>query len=66
MTILEAERLSITFGGVRAIDGVSLSIAAGLVFSIIGPNGAGKTTLFNLVSGIYPPHDGSVRLAGET
>ncbi len=65
MTILEAERLSITFGGVRAIDEVSLQVPAGLVFSIIGPNGAGKTTLFNLFSGIYQPHDGFVRFAGE-
>jgi branched-chain amino acid transport system ATP-binding protein len=66
MMILEAERLSITFGGVRAIDGVSISIASGQVFSIIGPNGSGKTTLFNLVSGIYTANDGSIRLAGET
>jgi len=66
MLILEADRLSITFGGVRAIDGVSISIASGQVFSIIGPNGSGKTTLFNLVSGIYSANDGSIRLAGET
>jgi branched-chain amino acid transport system ATP-binding protein len=65
VTILEAERLSITFGGVRAIDDVSLQVPAGLVFSIIGPNGAGKTTLFNLFSGIYLPQDGRVRLAGK-
>ncbi len=66
MMILEADRLSITFGGVRAIDGVSVSIAAGQVFSIIGPNGSGKTTLINLVSGIYTPQDGRIRLGGET
>jgi len=66
MTVLEAERLAITFGGVRAIDGVDLSIAPGQVFSIIGPNGSGKTTLINLVSGIYTPQDGVIRLAGET
>ncbi len=66
MTILQIDRLSITFGGVRAIDGVSVAIDAGQVFSIIGPNGSGKTTLFNLVSGIYTPNDGSIRLAGET
>jgi len=66
MVILETDRLSIAFGGVRAIDGVSISIASGQVFSIIGPNGSGKTTLFNLVSGIYSPHEGSVRLAGDT
>jgi branched-chain amino acid transport system ATP-binding protein len=66
MMILETERLCITFGGVRAIDDVSISIASGQVFSIIGPNGSGKTTLFNLVSGIYMPNDGKIRLAGET
>lgn len=65
MTILEAERLSIAFWGLRAIDSVSLSVEAGSVFSIIGPNGAGKTTLFNLFSGLYAPHQGRVLLAGE-
>jgi branched-chain amino acid transport system ATP-binding protein len=65
MTILAAERLSVSFGGVQAIDQVSLTIEPGLVFSIIGPNGAGKTTLFNLFSGLYKPSDGSVRFAGE-
>jgi branched-chain amino acid transport system ATP-binding protein len=63
--ILEIQRLSIAFGGVRAVDEVSLSIPRRLVFSIIGPNGAGKTTLFNLISGIYAPLDGQVRLAGK-
>jgi branched-chain amino acid transport system ATP-binding protein len=65
VTILAAERLSIAFGGVRAVDEVSFEIEAGEVFSIIGPNGAGKTTLFNLISGVYAPNDGNVRLAGE-
>ena len=66
MIVLQTDRLAISFGGVRAIDGVSLSIASGQVFSIIGPNGSGKTTLFNLVSGLYTPHAGSIKLAGET
>jgi len=65
MNMLEAERLSITFGGVRAIEQVSLAIRSGLVFSIIGPNGAGKTTLFNLLSGLYQPQDGRFRFCGE-
>lgn len=66
MMILEADQLAVSFGGVRAIDGVSLAIAAGQVFSIIGPNGSGKTTLFNLISGIYVPSHGRVRFGGET
>ena len=65
MNILSVDNLSITFGGVRAVDGVSFDIAEGLVFSIIGPNGAGKTTLFNLISGLYVPQGGRVLLAGE-
>lgn len=64
MTILATEGLSLSFGGVRAVDGVTLSVPENFVFSIIGPNGAGKTTLFNLISGVYTPDDGSVRLAG--
>jgi branched-chain amino acid transport system ATP-binding protein len=63
--ILVAEHLSISFGGLRAVDDVSLSVAPGLVFSIIGPNGAGKTTLFNIISGLYLPEQGRVRFAGE-
>jgi branched-chain amino acid transport system ATP-binding protein len=65
MTILAVDRLSITFGGVCAVDAVSFGIPQGLVFSIIGPNGAGKTTLLNLISGLYLPQDGRVLLAGE-
>jgi branched-chain amino acid transport system ATP-binding protein len=65
MTILAADGLAISFGGVRAVDGVSFSVAANAVFSIIGPNGAGKTTLFNLISGLYVPEHGRVHLAGE-
>ena len=65
VTILAADGLSIAFGGVRAIDGVSLAVEPGTVFSIIGPNGAGKTTLLNIVSGLYRPQAGRVLLAGE-
>jgi branched-chain amino acid transport system ATP-binding protein len=63
--ILQADQLSIAFGGVHAVNEVGFSVEAGTVFSIIGPNGAGKTTLFNLISGLYVPARGSVRLAGE-
>ncbi len=65
MSILAAERLSIAFGGIRAIDQVSLEVQPGIVFSIIGPNGAGKTTLFNLFSGLYRPLEGRVIFDGE-
>ena len=65
MMLLQADELAITFGGVRAIDGVDLKVASGQVFSIIGPNGSGKTTLLNLASGIYTPHRGSIRFAGH-
>jgi branched-chain amino acid transport system ATP-binding protein len=65
VTILAAERLAIAFGGLRAIDGVSLTVQSGMVHSIIGPNGAGKTTLFNLFSGLYRPQEGRIHLAGE-
>ncbi len=65
MTILATENLSVAFGGVRAVDAVTLSVPAGGVFSVIGPNGAGKTTLFNLISGVYAPAEGQVRFAGD-
>jgi branched-chain amino acid transport system ATP-binding protein len=53
------------FGGVRAVDGVSLDIPKGAIVSIIGPNGAGKTSLLNMISGFYKPDSGSIRLAGR-
>ena len=65
MSYLAVEDLSISFGGIRAVDDVSFEVEEGEVFAIIGPNGAGKTTLFNLVSGIYFPDDGNVRFAGR-
>lgn len=63
--ILAAAGLSIAFGGLKAVDGVSFSVMPGEIFSIIGPNGAGKTTLFNMVSGVYAADAGEVSLAGE-
>jgi branched-chain amino acid transport system ATP-binding protein len=63
--MLEVDHVSIAFGGVRAVDKVSLTVERGLVFSVIGPNGAGKTTLLNILSGLYVPQEGRVRLAGQ-
>jgi branched-chain amino acid transport system ATP-binding protein len=65
MTALAAENISIAFGGVRALDGVSFEATSGKVFSIIGPNGAGKTTLFNVISGLSVPDDGRVWLGDK-
>lgn len=65
MNLLEVDNIGITFGGLVAVDSVSFAVKAGEVFSIIGPNGAGKTTLFNLVTGIYRPGKGTVRLDGQ-
>ncbi len=63
--ILTTEALSVTFGGVRALAGVSLAVREREILSIIGPNGAGKTTLFNAVTGTCPPTSGRVRLHGR-
>ena len=64
-TILSVDGLSKNFGGVRAVQSVSLAVPAGLVFSVIGPNGAGKTTLINVLTGILPSSAGKVRFAGR-
>ena len=63
--VLELKDLSKTFGGLRAVRGVSLTIMPGERKAIIGPNGAGKTTLFNLISGIFPATSGQVLLFGK-
>jgi len=65
MTILAAKDIGISFGGIKAIDGVSFAVSPGEILSIIGPNGAGKTTLFNIVSGVYECDQGRVELSGE-
>ncbi len=64
--LLALEDLSIHFGGIRALENVSLSVREGEIYSIIGPNGAGKTTLFNCISGIYRYQRGTIRFAGES
>jgi len=65
MTLLEIDGLGIAFGGLRAVHDVSFSVEPGEIVSVIGPNGAGKTTLFNMISGVYLPGSGKVRLKGE-
>jgi branched-chain amino acid transport system ATP-binding protein len=64
-TVLEVEGISKHFGGIRAVNNASLTIAAGEIHALIGPNGAGKTTLFNLISGLYPTDAGTIKLGGR-
>ncbi|MEG1808495.1 MAG: ABC transporter ATP-binding protein, partial [Oscillospiraceae bacterium] len=63
-SILDISNLSISFGGVKAVSEVNLSVEKGSITSIIGPNGAGKTTVFNMISGIYKPTSGKISLEG--
>jgi branched-chain amino acid transport system ATP-binding protein len=63
--LLSVERVSRRFGGLLAVNGVSLSARAGRITALIGPNGAGKTTLFALISGFLAPSEGTIRYSGE-
>ena len=63
--MLRVENLTKSFGGVAAVSQVSFDVAEGAIHAVIGPNGAGKTTLFNLITGVYAPSSGSIRLRGE-
>ena len=65
MPLLEVQRLTKSFGGLRAVGGVSFAIEQGELLGIMGPNGSGKTTLFNLIAGALAPDGGSIRLHGE-
>ena len=65
MTLLHIERLSHNFGGLRAVQDFNLELQPGELVAIIGPNGAGKTTVFNLITGVYVPTEGRIRLNGE-
>ena len=63
--ILEVDELGINFGGLRAVNDFSMKIEEGQLYGLIGPNGAGKTTVFNMLTGVYTPTDGTVKLEGK-
>lgn len=63
--MLECKNLGIQFGGLKAVDNFNLNIEKGMLYGLIGPNGAGKTTVFNLLTGVYKPTGGTIRLDGS-
>ena len=63
--MLECKNLGIQFGGLKAVDSFNLNIEKGMLYGLIGPNGAGKTTVFNLLTGVYKPTSGTIRLDGK-
>lgn len=65
MKILEVTDMVMKFGGLTAVDKLSLSIDQGEILGLIGPNGAGKSTAFNCIAGVYPPSEGQIRFNGE-
>ena len=65
MALLEVKQLGISFGGLRAVDDFDIKIEQGQLYGLIGPNGAGKTTVFNLLTGVYKPNEGVIRLDGK-
>ncbi len=66
MALLEAQHITKRFGGLTAVNDVSLQVERHSIISVIGPNGAGKTTFFNIVTGIYHPDEGSITLDGQS
>ena len=62
MAMLDVKNLSISFGGLKAVDDFSITIEKGQLYGLIGPNGAGKTTIFNLLTGVYKPDGGRILL----
>lgn len=65
-TVLEFDDVHLSFGAVKAVNGVSFSVAENELFAVIGPNGAGKTSIFNVLSGVYRPQQGRVALDGTS
>lgn len=65
MALLDVKNITISFGGLKAVNNFSISIEKGELYGLIGPNGAGKTTVFNLLTGVYKPDSGRIRLDGE-
>ena len=65
MALLEVKNLGISFGGLRAVNAFDIQIEKGQLYGLIGPNGAGKTTIFNLLTGVYKPDEGIIKLDGE-
>ncbi len=65
MAMLDVKNLSISFGGLKAVDDFSITIKKGQLYGLIGPNGAGKTTIFNLLTGVYKPDGGRILLDGK-
>ncbi|MBP1576415.1 MAG: ABC transporter ATP-binding protein [Oscillospiraceae bacterium] len=63
--VLKTESLGISFGGLKAVQGLDLEIKKGQLYGLVGPNGAGKTTVFNMITGVYKPTTGSFWLDGE-
>lgn len=64
--LLETKNLGITFGGLKALQGLNLTVDMGEIVGLIGPNGAGKTTVFNLLTAVYEPTDGEIFLDGKS
>jgi branched-chain amino acid transport system ATP-binding protein len=64
-TLLEVSRVSKRFGGLQAVDRLSLTVNEGEILGLIGPNGAGKSTVFNLINGVYPPDSGKIFFEGQ-
>lgn len=65
-TLLAVQNLTVRFGGLTALDDVSFDVRRGEILGLIGPNGAGKTTCFNIVTGVYRPTEGDIRLEGQS